>query len=503
MFIIRGDIRTQQTLGAQAEVIVVDQDRVVYVGTHDAAKAKYGDDLETLDYGSNVVLPGLIDSHIHFLSYGLMRLKQVDLTAISTQTGLVDSLLCHATNTTGWIEGRGFDQERFDNNAWPTRRDLDKVSDSRPVIITRICGHAVVVNSVAIGMLSSTEQEKGNASTGLFTETAIAAIKNCIPSPNETNLEDAVLAAADVALRQGITAVGTLLDTPAQFGAYIRLEQQTKLPVRMTGMPSWSSIDSLMMHGIRTGFGSNWTKVGGAKLFADGSLGARTARLSSPYEDAPGALGDRIFTPHELGRRAKIAAAAGFQIVIHAIGDQAVREALDAIIGTMTKGDGNPLRHRLEHVSLASPDIINDMADYGIIAAIQPQFVTSDPWTIDRVGPTRAKQAYPFQSLVNANIPIALGSDCPVEQLSSAATIIAATRRAPWSPDEKLSLDQTLYAYTHGSAYSIFRDDIIGSLSPGKFADFIVYNATYEGLEDQLEKGLLPAEVWVNGLRVR
>lgn len=503
--LITGDIRTQEYVGASAEAMVVRGNRIAYVGTvRGAITALSGEPHSHHDFGTNVVLPGFIDSHIHFLAYGMGRIKQANLMGCQDLDELLERLNAQATrNDSGWIEGRGFDQQAYPNNSWPTRELLDRVSSSRPILITRVCGHAVVANSVALALLTPEQLAEGDADTGLFTEVAISHLRRHIPKPTKTEQEAAVLEAADVALTQGITAVGTLLDSADQFGAYIRLEKANRLPIRVTGMPPYASIQNLKAYGIQTGFGSDKVKLGGAKLFSDGSLGARTALMSKEYSDAPGVFGERIYSPVDLTAKCQDAAASGFQLVIHAIGDQANRETLAAICSTLDNNKTNPMRHRVEHISVLDDDLIEQIVENGIVCAVQPQFVTSDTWTSVRIGDERSKWAYAFRKLWDRGVCLALGSDCPVEVLSSSKVLCSAINRADWSPTETLTLDEALYGYTYNSAYSIFREDIIGSLSEGKLADFIVFDSTYDSLETKLLAGIIPCEVWTNGLRVR
>lgn len=505
MKLILGDIRTQERVGACAGAMIIRDNRIEFVGSPNDARTFLGDQpYEVNDCGNNVILPGFIDSHIHFLAYGMGRLKQADLMGCHDLNELIDRLHIQGTKSeSGWIEGRGFDQQSYPNNEWPTRELLDSVSTTRPVIITRVCGHAVVANSAALALLTPAELVDGDAETGLFTEVAISHIRKHIPKATHADQDAAVLEAASIALTHGITSVGTLLDTPDQLGAYIRLEQDGRLPIRMTGMPPYASIHHLKAFAIQTGYGSDYVKLGGAKLFSDGSLGARTALMSDDYSDAPGVVGERIYSPDDLKNKCIDAASNGFQLVIHAIGDQANRETIAAICASMGDDRSNPLRHRVEHISVLNSDLVEQIVDWNIVCAIQPQFVTSDPWTIERIGPERSQWAYAFRTLWDRGVILALGSDCPVEVLSSAKVLNAAIHRSPWSPTETLTLDEALYGYTYNSAYAIFRDDIIGSLEPGKLADFIVYDCAFDELGNKLTTGIIPSEVWTNGVRVR
>jgi len=256
--------------------------------------------------------------------------------------------------------------------------------------------------------------------------------------------------------------------------AYSRLHQKNRLPLRVVGMPPYSAIKDLYKLGIRSRFGDDRLQFGACKLFSDGSLGAQTAWLAEPYADKPQTRGLRIYDPADLKAKCRDAQKKGFQLAIHAIGDQALRETLDAIEFALD-GESNELhRHRVEHASLCPPDCLERMAKHKIVVTIQPQFVTSDTWTPNRLGPDRTPWAYPFKSMLNAGIPIALSSDCPVEKLDAFDTLAAAIGRHPWSPHETLTPLQAIRAYTLGSAHAAFLEKSLGSLTPGKQADFVI-----------------------------
>jgi len=400
----------------------------------------------------------------------------------------------------GWIQGHGFDQDKLREERFPTRADLDRVSRKRPILISRICGHASVVNSAALARVRETERAAGDVENGLYTEGAAEAFHRYVPKLSEAEQEEAALLACRVALRTGITSVQTLLDTPDQMAAYARLRRKGKLPIRVTGMPPQAATETLHAHGVNTTFGDEWLRFGGAKLFSDGSLGAQTALLAAPYADKPGERGIRIYEPDELKARAKTAQDRGFQVVIHAIGDQAVRETLDALEFALgPDGDNAFHRHRIEHASLLPPDLLARMAERWIVAVVQPQFVRSDTWTPDRVGPERARHAYPFRSLLRAGVPLALSSDCPVEKLDALACLAAAVGRHPWSPDETLTPIEALRAYCLGGAYAAHAEDRQGSLAPGKLADFVVLSGDPTRLDAEGIANLKVERVYVGG----
>ena len=383
-----------------------------------------------------------------------------------------------------------------------TRAELDTVSRSRPVIVTRVCGHAAVVNSAAIALLTHAERAGGDAEHGLYAENHIAPFHARIPAPSESEMEDAALAACNVALRTGITSVHTLLDTPDQMAALSRLRRKGKLPIRVTGIPAYASVAALHANGINTTFGDEWLRFGGAKFFSDGSLGAQTAWLSTPYTDKPTTRGIRIYDPQELKAKCADAQSKGFQLAIHAIGDQALRETLDAIEYALGDDNNDAHRHRVEHASLTPPDCLERMAERRIVVTLQPQFVTSDTWTGERIGRQRLAWAYPFKSLLRAGIPVALSSDCPVECLDAFAAISSAVGRHPWTGTaEALTAEEAIIAYTAGSAYAGHAEHYSGSLEAGKVADFVVLSGDPTKLDTHGIAELQAEQVFVNGVQ--
>lgn len=503
LIITNANLITLDSGKPRASALAVRDSKIVYVGEDAGARALAGPETVTIDLGGKTVTPGFIDSHLHLVWYGTGLLRHADLIGAETVDEILARLSDHADHYDGpWVQGRGFDQDKMVERRFPTRAELDRVSRTRPIVITRVCGHAVVVNSAALALVTEDERNAGDAEAGLYTETAIRAFYSQIPPLSDLELEEAVLQASAVALKTGITSIGTLLDTPEQMGAYARLRRKGKLPIRVTGMPPYSSITGLWERGVNTTFGDEWLRFGGAKFFSDGSLGAHTALLSAPYadEDRPENLGIRIYDPDDLKTKAADAQAKGFQLVIHAIGDQAVRESLEAIEYALgPEGDNTFHRHRIEHTSLMPPDLIERMAKRKILAVVQPQFVTSDTWTGERVGPNRTPWAYPFKSMLQAGIPLSLSSDCPVERLDAFACLKAVTGRHEWSPDECLSVPEALHAYCLGSAYALHTEERVGSLEVGKLADFIVLSDDPTRLSPDAIGNMQVEQVFIGG----
>lgn len=475
LIVHRANVVTLDDRGSRASSLVVHGDRISYVGDDATALLYRGPNTQVIDAGGKTVTPGFCDAHVHFAAFGHMRLRYADLVGCGSVDEVLERLAELAARTSGWVMGHGFDQDKLRERRCPTRAELDRVSRDRPIHISRVCGHAVVVNSAALSLATPAERAAGDEVNGYYTETAGEAFLQYVPPPDAGEWEGAVLAAADVALRTGITSLHTLLDTPAQMAGYSRLAAKGKLPLRVTGMPPYSAVAALSAHGIRTGFGDDMLRFGAAKLFSDGSLGARTAWLAEPYADDPTTRGLRIYDPEDLKAMAADAQAKGFQLAIHAIGDQAMRETLDAIEHALgPNGDNAVHRHRIEHCSLTPPDCLERMAARKVVGILQPQFVRSDAWTPDRIGPAREAWAYPFRSLLAAGVPIALSSDAPVERLDAFACLSAAVGRCEWSPDETLTPTEALTAYCRGGAYAAHRERVVGSLEVGKYADFVI-----------------------------
>ncbi len=461
----------------RASAIAVRSGVIEAVGDDIEILSLAGPETQVIDLAGKTLVPGFHDCHLHLLWFGKLITGQVDLVGCGSVCEISTRVARFATTTTGWIRGFGFDQDKLGEKRFPTRIELDRISPDRPMILSRICGHAAVANSLAIAALTDDERSRGDAETGLYTESSISAFYDKIPEPDDESLERALLAACDVALQSGITSVQTMLDSADQLKVYTRLKNKLgRLPIRVVAMPPESSADVLFEHGIVTGFGDEWLRIGGAKFFSDGSLGARTALLSSPYADDPGAIGERIYPGHSLHDRVRAVSKMGFQIVIHAIGDQALRETIDAIESALDGADNRITRHRVEHASVCPPDQLARLANLRIVTTLQPQFVTSDTWSGERVGKERAEWAYPFASMLRAGVPIGLSSDCPVEKLDAFSCLASAVGRHRWSPSETLTPDEAIRAYTLGSAYCAHRENTLGSIEVGKHADFVVLN---------------------------
>lgn len=411
------------------------------------------------DLGGVWALPGLIDAHLHLFWIGEQLHRYADLSPAKSISELLDLLTAHARSREGWVLGRGFDQEKLQERRFPTRDELDRALPHRPVIITRICGHAGVASTLA-------SPQSSNPS-GLFLEGQLWSLLGTVPPMTDSELETAAMLAMDLVASRGFVGIGTMLEEPRQFAALARLRQQGPLPLHVTAHFPGAAVADFHQVGLLTGVGDEYLRLGAAKFFSDGTLGARTALLSQPYSDAPDESGLELIPRADLLTRFRDAHDKGFQIAVHAIGDLALRHCIDALEPLCNPH--NPRRHRIEHVSLCPDDQLNRLARLGILACVQPQFATSDTWMRDRLG-DRVAWAYRFSRLIESGVELSLSSDAPVESPDPALCIAAALTSSRWHDEPPLTLDQTLTAYTLHAARAGGMDPFLGSFTPGKLA---------------------------------
>lgn len=441
---------------------------------------------EIVDLKGKVVLPGFIDSHAHLDEMGL-SLRSLDLRgtkSLEELKGKLDAFV--RDDDSPWILGYGWDQELFEEHRWPTRGDLDAVEKDRPVMLSRVCLHAAVINTPALKELgldpSSPNVLKGEDGTpsGVIVEEALNIAKERLRKA--FNIEDwkgYLRAAAFHAASRGVTTIGFVSCGARELAALIELSEELPLRIRTYLNAEREILGALKSLGIRRGFGGDMLKIQGIKAFTDGSLGARTARLSSPYEDDPKTSGQYTVKRDELLSLAMETDEAGLQLAIHGIGDAAIEMILDTYEALKKRND---LRHRIEHASLSRPDQIERMAQIGVAVAVQPHFVLTDWWLPERVGQGRVKWIYPFKSIMKAGVPMGFGTDSPVEPIDPFETLYAAVTRGKFdgcpvyetSKDEALTVEESLYCYTSGSARVMGEEKLLGSLEEGKMADFVV-----------------------------
>ena len=469
---------------------------ILALGDHAAMLAAYPD-AQRIDLGGRTVLPGLIDSHGHL--YGLAQsFTRADLVGTSSKEEIIERLrdLAAGLDDDEWLLGRGWDQNDWPVPAFPDRADLDAAFSDRPVWLERIDGHAAWGNSSALAQadrdLSGDWQpeagfihrDPAGAATGIFVDGAMALVERAVPPTSPERMDAALRRAGRLLASFGLTGVHDPGVNRAILETYRARIADGSLPLRIYAMADGPgpTLDGLCEHGPVEDR-SHRLVMRAVKLYADGALGSRGAALLSDYSDDPGNRGLLFLSDGELETQLRRVMSCGLQAGVHAIGDRANRQVLDIFGRLVPAFPYNPGRHRIEHAQIVDPGDIPRFAELGVIAAMQPIHATSDMyWADERLGEARLAGAYPWRSLLDSGATLAFGSDFPVEQVNPMLGIYAAVTRRDlngwpdggWQPQERLTRREAFRAYTLDAARAAFMEDVVGSLEPGKRADFIV-----------------------------
>ena len=469
-----------------------------------------------IDGGGRTLLPGLIDAHGHVMALGFGAL-QLDLTGATSLADLQARLKAYAAANpgSGWIQGRGWNQELWADKRFPTSADLDAVVSDRSVWLGRVDGHAAVGNSAALkaaGITAATRAPAGGQiENGLFVDAAMELVDGKIPPPTPAMADAALAKAQALLLASGLTAAADMGTSAEGWAAMNRAGQAGTLAVRIMsyagGVPS--------LRAINGGKPSEWLygdrlRLVGTKLYADGALGSRGAWLKAPYRDKPESRGLSLITDAELLNQASEASANGGQLAIHAIGDAANAQVIGVYENLNASRPGDR-RWRIEHVQVIDPADIPRLAKANIIASMQPTHQTSDRTMAEaRLDPPRLKGAYAWRTIERSGARLAFGSDFPVESPNPFPGLAAAVSRQDmngqppggWLPEERLSFAAALSGFTRGAAYAGFAETRIGSLEPGKWADFIFVDRDPTAVDAQALARTQVLETWVAGRKV-
>ncbi len=477
-----------------AEAVAIDNGLIRAAGSNDEVRAALGATAEEIHLPGRLVTPGLVDGHCHFLSYGL-HLQRVDLRDLPSLAAcrerIRDAVRCCAPGD--WILGRGWNHHCWEEKREPQRRDLDDIAPENPVMMVRACGHSQWVNSRALAAAQITRGmadpaggkiDRDPASgepTGMLRELRYL-IEQVIPVPSLEERRRAALLAQEHALRLGITGVHTC-ERLQQWEAFDALDREGALKVRVYHLLPPEDLDEAAGRGVRPGQGSERLWAGHMKLYADGSLGAGTALLHAPYTDEPGNSGLTVLELSVLQEKIELAYRRGFHVGIHAIGDKAVTHCLTAIAAARKSVPG-ARRDRIEHVQVYRPGDLSLFSELGIVGSVQPRFVATDWYVAEkRWGAARCRTGYAWRDLLDAGIPLLFGSDAPVEPLDPILGLQAAvTRQTPegepaggWFPDQRLSIEESLRGFTAMPAWVSGREDRVGCIRPGLWADLTVF----------------------------
>lgn len=480
---------------------------------------------EVIDLNGKTVLPGLIDAHGHVMGLGFQELN-VNVAGIESLEATLDTLknYAEANPDLKWIQGRGWNQTLWPENAFPTAEDLDKVISDRPVWLSRVDGHAAWANTKAMELAQISKDtpdpqggkiirdESGNA-TGVFVDAAQHYIDQIVPEPTEEESKLALQKALDQMSSVGLTSVhdaGMGADTWELYKSFAdKGELITRIYAMIAG--TGTTFDKLSENGPIESYANDRLALRSVKISADGALGSRGAAMIRPYSDDPGNRGLLFYDQEELNQMVLKSISNGFQTNIHAIGDRGNRVVLNAFENAIDSLGEQDLRHRIEHAQIVSLEDIPRFKELDIIASMQPTHATSDMnMAEDRVGAERIKGSYAWQKFLDQGTIIAGGSDFPVEHSNPFYGLYSAVTRQDhegnppegWYPEESLSRVEAFRAFTTDAAYAAHQEDILGSLEEGKWADFIVIDQDYFEVPASEIWKIKVLQTWVAGQRV-
>ena len=516
------NIHTLDTKHPSASAILIAGGRIIAVGDGDKLESLAHGKLEKQDMKGKTILPGLTDAHIHLQFYSL-GLAKVDCET-KTKEECLNRVAERARNSKPgeWVLGHGWNQNEWSvGGEWPTASELDAIAPNNPIYLTAKSLHAAWANTAALNLANITADSpnpkdgaiqrdaKGQA-TGILLETAMGLVGGVVPEPTINDIEQAIQKAQPILWKMGITGVHDF-DRRDSFMALQSLRASSKLKLRVNKNIPVESVEQANALGLRTGFGDEWLWIGSVKAFMDGALGPHTAAMFQPYENEAENKGILNMDGEELFEHCRKAADVGLSMTVHAIGDRANHEVLNAYeqLRKYETEKGLPhLRHRIEHVQIIHPDDAPRLAKLNVIASMQPIHATSDMFAADRFWGERSKFSYAWRTQLNHGAPIAFGSDAPVESPNPFWGLHAAVTRqradgSPsaegWYPEQKLTLAEALSAYTLGAAYAANAEDRLGKLAENYLADLIVLDEDPFKIDPENLLSLNAAATMING----
>lgn len=499
LIISNAKIWTGDKTRPMAEAVALLGDRIVAVGSSAEADAWRGARTKVIDAHGKLLLPGFNDSHVHFAEGG-RQLDAVQLTDATSSKEFVRRIAERAKTTQKgeWILNGDWDETKWNPPTLPTKEMIDPLTPDTPVFVSRYDGHMALANSVAIklaGVTAATPDPAGGQivrdvqgnPTGAFKDAAMGLVYKVVPSPNHEQRVRAVKRALAHAASVGVTSVQNMNPDYADVAVYAELLDHGELTTRIYAAPliTDGAADQAKI-GIRHAFGSPYLRIGAVKGFADGSLGSRTAYFFEPFSDQPnnrGLLSDEMQPLSAMRDRMMTADAAGIQLCTHAIGDAAISAVLD-LYSDVVKAHGEADRRmRIEHAQHMAAKDFDRFAQLQVIASMQPYHAIDDGrWAEARIGHDRASRTYAFRTFLNHGVRLAFGTDWDVAPLNPMLGLYAAVTRATldgknpngWFPEQKLTVEEAVEAYTMGSAYAEFQEKEKGSIAPGKLADMVI-----------------------------
>ena len=476
-----------------ARAIAADGETIVAVGSNADVEPYIGPDTTVISVPGSMLVPGMIDTHVHFATGGA-GLASVQLRDADTPEEFTRRIAEFAAGVEPgeWILNGTWDHENWGGEL-PTREWIDAVTPDNPVWVNRLDGHMGLANTRALelaGVDADTPDIEGGEilrdetgkPTGILKDNAMALVDGAVPAPGDAQLDRQIAAAMQYAAANGVTTVHDMAGWDS-LAAYRRAHDAGSLITRIYSVVPLSDWRRLAAEVQATGRGDDWLRIGGLKGFMDGSLGSHTAAFFDPFTDAPDDRGMLVNSLDDMRQWIAGADAAGLHVVVHAIGDRAIRDLLDIYLETAEDNGVRDRRFRIEHAQHIHPDDIDRFAAQGVIASMQPYHAIDDGrWADKVIGSERAKTTYAFRSLIESGAHVAFGSDWFVAPADPLAGIYAAVTRRTldgahpdgWVPGQKIDVEHALRAYTVEGAYASFEEDRKGRLKPGMLADFVL-----------------------------
>jgi predicted amidohydrolase YtcJ len=494
--VLYGRVWTGDSAKPWAEAVAIAGDTIVEVGDSATVAARTGENTRVLSATGGMVAPGFMDGHLHFVDGGF-QLASVDLRPADSPSDFIARLGAYAAEKRPgeWITGGEWDHERWDGAPLPRRDWIDSVTPRNPVFLQRLDGHMGLANSAALRLAKITRETRDipggiivrdrrtGEPTGILKDEAMGPVNSAIPAASADQRDRALRRAMDHAVSRGVTTVSHVSVPWPDLGAYLRAKEAGDLKVRVAlyfPLQDWRRVADTV---AAIGRGDDWVWIGGVKGYVDGSLGSTTALFYSPYADDPSTSGVLTTPEDSLRRWIGSADSAGLQVVVHAIGERANGLLLDVFDSVAQAHGRRDRRFRIEHAQHLRPQDIERIAETGVVASMQPYHAADDGrWAEKRIGPERIKTTYAFRSLLDRGGHLAFGSDWTVAPIEPLLGIHAAVTRRTldgknpggWVPEEKITVEEALAAYTVGDAYGIFAEDRRGRLAPGYQADLVL-----------------------------
>lgn len=507
----------------EADAVAILGDRIVSVGSNQQVDAWRGPNTHVVNAGGKRLLPGFNDAHVHFVDGG-SQLDNVELNDATSAQEFARRIRERAAKTAkgAWVLGGDWDETKWTPAELPTKELIDAATPETPVAVNRYDGHMVLANSLALKLAGITAQtpdppggvivrdRQGNP-TGALKDAAQDMLFKAVPPLTHQQRRYAVERALQHAASLGVTSVQNMNPESADIAIYSELLDEGKLTTRIYAAPLITQVDDQLKIGIRRAFGGSYLRIGGVKAYADGSLGSATAYFFEPFSDQQGnrgLLSDEMHPISLMQDRMMRADAAGLQLCTHAIGDAGISAILDIYVEIEKAHGSHDRRWRIEHAQHMAAKDFDRFAQLHVIASVQPYHAIDDGrWAEGRIGHDRASRTYAFRTFLNHGVRLALGTDWNVAPLNPMLTLYAATTRATldgknpkgWFPEQKLTIQEAIEAYTMGSAYAEFQENEKGSITTGKLADMVLLSDDVLSIDPVKIRDVKVLNTWVGG----